>query len=440
MKKDLTQGGIGKTLLLFAGPMIAGNLMQQLYNIADSFIVGQFVGSGALASVGAAYSLMTFLNSILIGFCMGGGAIFSFYLGKGDKEKMKQAVHTAFFLIGGISLVLVAAAFIFLKPILWLLQVPDEVFSMMETYVWIIFFGIIFVFLYNFFAYLLRSLGDSAAPLYFLGSTVILNIILDTLLVVVFHQGIPGAAWATVFSQAVSGVGIFIYTWKKVPSLRFSIKAFHYEKGTAGEIFRLSSMASLQQSVMNFGILMIQGLVNSFGTQVMAAFAAVVKIDSFAYMPAQEFANAYSLFISQNFGAGKEERIRLGTRKAMGISAGFCMVISVLVILFARYLMMIFISPGETEIIRIGIGYLRIEGSFYLGIGFLFLLYGYFRGINRPAISLLLTVISLGTRVLLAYVLAPVPSIGVWGIWWAIPIGWALADITGFICMKKSRS
>ena len=436
MQKDLTAGPITKTMLAFAGPMIAGNLLQQFYNIADSFVVGQFVGPDALAAVGSAYTLMTFLTSILIGLCMGSGAVFSFYFGKNEPQKLKSRVQVAFLLIGGISVFINVLAFVFLSGILRLLRVPDELFAMMKNYVFLILFGIFFIFLYNFFAFLLRALGNSVAPLWFLGSTVVLNVGLDVLFVVGFRWGIEGAAVATVLSQAVSGVGIAAYTFIKEPSLRFQKTSFRYEKGAAPEILRFSLASSVQQSVMNFGILMIQGLVNSFGPQVMAAFAAAVKIDSFAYMPAQEFANAYSLFISQNFGAAKEERIRRGTKSAVGISLAFCAVISVLVFILAKYLMMIFISPENTEIISIGVGYLRVEGAFYCCIGLLFLLYGYFRGINRPVMSLVLTIISLGTRVALAYLLAPLPQIGVWGIWWAVPIGWILADVTGVVYMR----
>ncbi|MBC8559603.1 MATE family efflux transporter [Fumia xinanensis] len=435
MQKDLTAGPITKTMLAFAGPMIAGNLLQQFYNIADSFVVGQFVGPDALAAVGSAYTLMTFLTSILIGLCMGSGAIFSFYFGKNEPAKMKSRVQAAFLLIGGISVFINILAFLFLDGILRLLQVPEELFAMMRSYVFLILFGIFFIFLYNFFAFLLRALGNSVAPLWFLGSTVVLNVGLDVLFVVGFRWGIEGAAVATVLSQMISGIGIAAYTFIKEPSLRFGKNFFRCEKGAAPEILRFSLASSAQQSVMNFGVLMVQGLVNSFGPQVMAAFAAAVKIDSFAYMPAQEFANAYSLFISQNFGAGKEERIRRGTKSAFGISLSYCAVISVLVFILAKFLMMIFISPENREIIQIGVGYLRVEGAFYCGIGLLFLLYGYFRGINRPVMSLVLTVISLGTRVALAYLLAPLPQIGVWGIWWAVPIGWALADITGLAVM-----
>ena len=437
MKKDLTQGNVTKNMLLFAGPMILGNLLQQLYNIADTLIVGQFLGSDALAAVGSAYTLMTFLTSILIGMCMGSGALFSFYFGKKEEGKMKDSIRLSFVVIGAVTVLLNLLVMALRRPILRILQVPDTLMEMMHTYVWIIFTGIFFVFLYNYFAYLLRAVGNSVVPLYFLGSTAVLNVALDLIFVMVCKWGIAGAAAATVISQAVSGLGLMAYTWTREPQLRFSLFPIAPEKGAVAEILRFSFSSSIQQSVMNFGILMIQGLVNSFGPSVMAAFAAAVKIDSFAYMPAQEFGNAFSLFISQNHGAGQKDRVQEGMRSAVRVSMLFCALISLLVFLFAPSLMLLFISAEETGIIAIGAEYLRVEGTFYCGIGILFLLYGYYRGINRPEMSLVLTVISLGTRVALAYLLAPLPAIGVLGIWSAIPIGWVLADAAGILYLRQ---
>ena len=437
INQDLTKGNVTKSLLLFAAPMILGNLLQQCYNIADTWVVGKFVGADALAAVGSSYALMTFLNSLLIGLSMGGGAVFSYYIGKGDRERVRICAQTAFVLIGVLAVVLTLASQALMNPILTLLRTPAELYEMTREYLAVVFWGIFFIFLYNYFAFLLRSLGNSVAPLYFLGAASALNIALDLFFVCSLKRGLSGAAEATVIAQAVSGLGLGAYLWKKEPYYRFSLKRFLREEKPIGEICGYSLMTGVQQSVMNFGILMVQSLVNSFGPAVMAAFAATVKIDTFAYMPAQEFGNAYSIFISQNFGAGQRERVKQGTRKAMTVSAVFCGVISVLVFAFARFLMLIFVDAGETEIIEIGMQYLRIEGAFYIGIGVLFLLYGYFRGVNRPGVSLVLTVISLGTRVALAYVLAAVPAIGVLGIWWAIPIGWALADVTGIVLMRR---
>ena len=437
MKKDLTQGNVIKTMLLFACPMIMGNMLQQLYNVADTLIVGKVLGAEALAAVGSTYTLMTFLTSILIGLCMGSGAAFSFYFGKRDTQKMRECLNIAFVWIGAVAVVLTLLVVLFSDSIMRMLQVPKELLSMMGEYTEIVFWGICFVFLYNYFAYLLRGVGNSAIPLYFLGASAVLNVGLDLFFVVVLHWGIKGAAVATVFSQAVSGVGIMLYTWKKEPELRICLKEIRYSKESLKEILHFSTTASIQQSVMNFGILMVQGLVNSFGTAVMAAFAAGVKIDTFAYMPAQEFGNAFSLFVSQNYGAGKKERVRKAVKDAFRVSIAFCLVVSVIVFGFAKQLMQLFVSPQDIELMEIGAGYLRIEGAFYCGIGILFLWYGYYRGINRPERSLILTVISLGTRVLLAYLLAGIDAIGVLGIWWAIPIGWFLADVAGAIYYRK---
>ncbi len=425
------------TMLKFAGPMIMGNLLQQCYNIADTLIVGRYLGPDALAAVGSAYTLMTFLTSVIIGLCMGSSAVFSVYYGKKETMQMKKSMVTSFLFIGAVTVALNLLVFALIHSILHVLQVPEQVYGLMYEYVWVIFFGVFFVFLYNFFAFLLRSLGNSLVPLCFLGAAAILNIGLDILFVVSFQMGVSGAAAATVAAQILSGAGIALYTWCKEADLRPGGEKIVFDEATTAEVARNSGAACVQQSVMNFGILMIQGLVNSFGPVVMAAFAAAVKIDSFAYMPAQEFGNAFSLFISQNHGAGERERIREGTIRAWEVSMAFCAVISLGIFLTAPWLMQIFVDAGETEIIKTGVGYLRVEGAFYCGIGLLFLLYGFYRGVEKPEMSLVLTVISLGTRVLLAYVLSPVPAIGVAGIWWAIPIGWFLADLAGITCIRR---
>ena len=333
MKKDLSEGAITKTILLFAGPMILGNLLQQCYNIADTLIVGRFLGAHALAAVGSAYTLMTFLNSIIIGLCMGSGAVFSVYFGKKDEEGLRGSIGTSFGMIAVVTLIINGLVFLFLDPILRILQVPSDVYDLMREYVFVIFFGIVFIFLYNYFAFLLRALGNSVVPLWFLCISAGLNIVLDLLCVIVFQMGVSGAAFATVVSQIISGVGIALYTFQKVPEAH-SIFRRSGDRVLFREVLHNSFAACIQQSVMNFGILMIQGLVNSFGMAVMAAFAAAVKIDTFAYMPAQEFGNAFSLFVSQNHGAGRKDRVLKGMKKAAGLSTGFCVVISGLIFAF----------------------------------------------------------------------------------------------------------
>ncbi|WP_195279605.1 MATE family efflux transporter [Clostridium sp. J1101437_171009_A5] len=440
MSGDLTRGPITATMLLFALPMMLGNLLQQCYNVADTLIVGRFLGASALAAVGSSYTLMTFLTSILLGLCMGSGAVFSICHGAGDKDRLQRSLAASFLLIGGVTLVLNLAVFLLLDPILTLLQVPLDTRPLMREYLWVIFWGIAATFLYNYFASLLRAVGNSLVPLLFLAVCALLNIALDLVFVLVFHWGVAGAAGATVLSQYVSGLGIGLYTWVRCPQFRPDRSSFRIRMEQLREIAQFSFLTSLQQSVMNFGILMVQGLINSFGTTVMAAFAAAVKIDSFAYMPVQDFGNAFSTFVAQNYGARKAGRIRSGIRSAVAAALLFCVVISAAVCLFARPLMLLFVQPEEVEILAIGVQYLRVEGAFYCGIGCLFLLYGLYRAVGRPGMSLVLTVISLGTRVLLAYTLSAIPAVGVLGIWWSVPIGWLLADLAGFLYYRRRRA
>ena len=431
MKRDLTQGPVMRSMLLFAVPMILGNLLQQCYNIADTLIVGQFLGKNALAAVGSSFTLMTFLTSILLGLCMGSGALFSIRFGQRDEAGLREAVCASFVLITSAALLLSGAAFACLDFLRVFLRVPAEVWGFMREYLSVIFCGIAATFLYNYFASLLRALGNSVVPLIFLAVSTVLNIALDLWFVLGLKRGVTGAAEATVIAQYVSGIGIAVYTWFRCPQFRTGPRAISWS--CVREIASFSILTCVQQSVMNLGILMVQGLVNSFGATVMAAFAAAVKIDAFAYMPVQDFGNAFSTFIAQNYGAQKETRIRAGLKGAVGASMLFCVAVSALVCCFAHPLMAMFVGEGEAEIILEGIRYLRIEGAFYCGIGCLFLLYGLYRALGKPGMSVVLTVISLGTRVALAYILSAIPAIGVIGIWWSVPIGWALADIVGIL-------
>ena len=437
MYYDLTRGSISKSLFFFSLPMMAGNLLQQFYNIADTLIVGRVLGTNALAAVGSAYTLMTFLTSIFLGLSMGAGALFSIYRGKGEKEALKVAVFHAFVLIMAVTVVLNALVYLFLEPILTFLCVPAEVIKPMRQYLRIISAGLIATSVYNFFACMLRALGNSAVPLYFLAVSAILNIGLDLLFIIGFHWGISGAAIATIIAQYIAGIGIVLYALRCCRDVVSGWKNVPFDGQILKRIINLSALTCLQQSIMNFGILMVQGLVNSFGSVIMAAFAAAVKIDTFAYLPVQDFGNAFSTFVAQNYGAGNKDRIRLGTKQAFKMSILFSLVISALVFIFATPLMRIFVDYSAQDVIAAGVRYLRIEGSFYCGIGCLFLLYGYYRAVNHAEMSVVLTVISLGLRVALAYLFSG--FIGVTGIWISIPIGWVLADIVGILYMSVEQ-
>ena len=438
---ELTRGPVMQTMLRFAVPMILGDLLQQCYNIADTLIVDRFLGEGALAAVGSAFSLMTFLTSILLGLAMGSGTVFSIRFGQKDELGLKEGVLASFVLLGAVTIVLNILVFAGIDLIIWALRTPAELVSMMRAYLIVIFAGLVGIFLYNFFAALLRALGNSIVPLAFLAVSAGLNIVLDLWFVAGLGRGVAGAAEATVISQYVSGVGILLYTRAKFPQLFQRDPAVKLRRARLREITSFSALTCLQQSIMNLGILAVQGLVNSFGTTIMAAFAAAVKIDAFAYLPVQDFGNAFSIFVSQNYGAGRKDRIRQGIRVAAATSVCFGVVLSALVFVFAEPLMALFIDASSGQaVIAAGVRYLHIEGAFYALIGVLFLLYGLYRALGRPGMSVVLTVISLGLRVALAYALSALPGVGVVGIWWSVPIGWALADAFGiayFVVKRK---
>ena len=441
MENELTKGPVMQTMLRFAVPMILGDLLQQCYNIADTLIVGRYLGESALAAVGSAFSLMTFLTSIILGLAMGSGTVFSIRYGQKDEKGLKEGILASFALLASVTVILNILVFAGLYFIIWFLRTPEELVQMMRDYLSVIFTGLVGIFLYNFFASLLRSLGNSVVPLVFLAVSACLNIVLDLWFVTGLHRGVAGAAEATVIAQYVSGIGIAIYTFVKFPHLLRREQGVRLRKSRVKEITSFSALTCMQQSIMNLGILAIQGLVNSFGTTIMAAFAAAVKIDAFAYLPVQDFGNAFSIFTAQNYGAKKPERIKKGIRTAVLVSVSFSLLISLCVCLFAAPLMSLFIDASEAAVIAEGARYLRIEGAFYFMIGILFLLYGLYRALGRPGMSVVLTVVSLGTRVALAYALSAVPAFGVVGIWWSVPIGWFLADALGigYYVLRRKR-
>lgn len=437
-QQDLTKGHVMKTMSVFALPMIFGNLLQQGYNIVDTWVVGHIAGPDALAAVGAAFALMTFLTSVLLGLCMGSGTVCSLCFGRQDIKALKNSICTSFFLLAVVAAVLTALSLFGVSALILWMHIPQEITQITKEYLTVVFWGIPAVAAYNFFAAYLKAVGNSLVPLVFLGVSTVSNMILDLLFVAVFSWGTFGAALATVISQYFAAFGIGSYVLAKQQEVRQAFCGFRIQKGCLAEIAGYSFLTCMQQSVMNLGILLIQGLVNSFGTVVMAAFAAAVKIEAFAYMPAQEYANAFSTFIAQNKGAGQQKRVTAGIRCAVLTVFCYCIGVSVLICVLAKPMMLIFIKASQVAIVAQGVQYLHIVAPFYCGIGCLFLFYGLYRAIGKPSVSVVLTVISLGTRVALAYALAP--AVGAAGIWWAIPIGWGLADLAGMLYYHKRIS
>ena len=428
-ERDLTSGNITSGLWAFAVPLMLGNVIQQFYNLADTWIVGRYIGNIGLAAVGSSYTLMTFLTYIIIGLCLGNSTFISMEYGKKNIEKIRNGIYISFVMILAVTVGIIIIFYGFLDEIIKMLQVPKDTVADMKVYLVYVFIGFFATFIYNYISNVLRAIGNSVIPLIFLGVSVVLNVFLDILFVAVLKMGIMGAAVATVISQYISALGTFGYYFFQYPQLKVRKSDIKWNKSNFKSILSLSGFTCIQQSVMNFGILMVQGLVNSFGTTVMAAFAVAVKIDTLAYMPVQDFGNAFSVFVAQNYGANKVQRINEGIKSAVISIIIFCILVSSAVFVFANDFMKIFVS--NNQVISVGMGYLRIEGAFYIGIGILFMLYGFYRAVDKPIMSVVLTVISLGTRVILAYVLSAIDFIGVTGIWAAIPIGWFLADLVG---------
>ena len=411
MHQDLTQGSITRGLIRFSLPLMAGTLLQQTYNLADTWIVGRVLGENALAAVGSAFSVMVLLTSILTGLCMGAGVVVSQLYGQKNEGGMRLAAGNALVLIAAVAALLTAGAYSLRHPLMSLMNVPPAVQADLLAYLTIVFSGIIPVFFYNYTACLLRAVGASLAPLMFLLLSTVTNVALDILFVAVLGMGIPGAALATVIAQWLCAIACAVCFVRLAPGLAPTRDDLRIRPGLCRRIFAVSALTSIQQSIMNFGILMVQSLVNSFGVSAMAAFAA------------------------QNTGAGNTARLRQGFRTALGMTVIFCGAVSVLVCLFARPLLQLFLDPGAAEALAIGVTYLRTEGACYVGIGVLFLLYAVWRGMERAGMSVVLTVLSLGSRVALAYAFAP--RFGLMAVWLAIPIGWALADAVGLIALRR---
>ena len=432
---DLTQGSPAKKMVAFTLPIFIGNLFQQIYSVSDMFVIGRFLGKEALAAVGACSTIIIFITSILIGLCMGSGVYFADLVGAKDYEKLSVSISTSFLFILVVTAGIMLLTMVFIMPLMELFNIPEAVMELAKKYLIITVSGLPFMFLYNISTVVLRAFGDSKTPLIFLIIASTINVAFDFILVIVWPLGVSGPAISTLAAQFFSGIPLALYAIKK---MRFLQLKFSFQKTVFEQVARYSLLTSLQQSIMNFGILLVQGLVNSFGVTTMAAFAIGVKIDTFAYMPVQDFGNAFSTYVAQNKGANKNERIRQGFKSAILCSTIFSVLLSVLVFVFAPNLVALF-SDRDAGVIAQGTEYLRIEGLFYVLIGYLFIHYGFYRGLGHFRISIFLTIVSLGIRVCLSYLLIW-SGLTVTSIWWSIIVGWAIADFCGFYIYKKSIS
>ena len=422
----------GSALLLFALPMILGNLFQQFYNIMDSVVVGRFVSEEALASVGASYSITNVFIAIAIGGGIGSSVVVSQFLGAKQLGNMKTAISTTLINFLTLSVLLGTLGFLFNEPILAWMNTPENVFADASVYLSIYFVGLPFLFMYNVQAAIFQSLGDSRTPLYLLIFSSLLNIVLDLLFVIRFHQGVAGVAVATLMAQGLSAVISFTILLKRLKTYEVT-EAFHfYDMTMMVNMMRVAIPSTLQQSIVHIGMLLVQSVVNVFGSAVMAGFAAGTRIESICIVPMLAIGNAMSTFTAQNIGAGRPDRVKQGYRYCYAMVGFFAVVICIIMQLWGDLFIRGFLNEGSAETaFQTGMAYVRFISFFFLFIGLKATTDGLLRGAGDVVVFTIANLVNLAIRVIVAAVFAPI--IGVQAVWYAVPMGWAANYIISFM-------
>ncbi|EQF80957.1 MATE efflux family protein [Clostridioides difficile 342] len=434
--KDLTTGHEGKSIFFFAMPMLIGSLFQQLYNTADSIIVGRFIGKEAMAAVSGANPIMFLLVAALMGVSLGFSILVSQFYGSGDLKKVKATIDTTYILLFIGSILISILGIVFGGPMLKLMNTPESVFAQSKLYLTIIFSGILFSAGYNSVSAILRGLGDSVTPLYFLIIATILNIVLDLTFIVVLRMGVEGVALATIMAQAVSFIISIIYLNKKHEVLKFKIKGIVYDNKIFKDGLRLGLPSGVQQMLFSIGNMALQFLVNSYGTSAMAAFGAGLRIENFISLPIMNLGSAVSTFVAQNIGAGENERVKKGIRESIKMTLVLAVTVIALILLFRENLIALFNT--DKDVIKIGSSYLFIIGPFFLFIGTSFVLSSAMKGAGDSMFALISSIVSLWLwRLPASFMLSK--FFGTDGIWMGIPFGWTLGLIVTVIYYKKGH-
>jgi len=403
--------------------MLIGNLFQQFYNIVDSIIVGNFINKQALAAVGASFPVIFTLISFVIGIGSGATIVISQFFGAKDYDKVVRAIDTTFIFMFFVSIIITALGLLFGEEIFGLLQLPQELLPQAMVYFSIYIGGSFVFFGFQTTSSILRGLGDSKTPLYFLMIATIFNVLLDLLFILVFNMGIAGAALATVISQGGAFVTAIVYLNRTHELIQFSFKGLVFDKEIFKKSLRIGLPTSFQQSFIAIGMTALMGIVNQFGTNVIAAYSVGMRLNSLATLPAMNFGSALSMFVGQNLGAGKIERVRKGYLSTLLMSATISVLVTLVVVVFGSQLMALFTQ--DESVISIGAEYLLIVGSFYIIFSIMFSTIGVLRGAGATIITMISSLLSLwAVRLPIAWWLSG--EIGYEGIWWANPIGWAV--------------
>lgn len=423
----------GKALFFFAVPLILGNLFQQFYTTVDSVIVGQFVGEDALAAVGASYSLTSVFIMIAIGGGIGAGVITSQYLGAGNYGKMKTSVFTALNSFLGLSIVLGIIGFMANEQILRALNTPENIMADAVLYLKIYFVGLPFLFMYNILSSVFNALGNSKTPLYLLIFSSLLNIVLDLVMVKVFGLGVAGVAVATLFAQGLSAVISFRLLMRQLKSYQTKEERYRlFDPAMLGNMFKVALPSMLQQSIVSIGMLLVQSVVNGFGSSVLAGYTAGMRIESICIVPMIALGNAVSTFTAQNLGAGKPERVKRGYVAGMKIVAVFAVLICLFLTLLHDPIINAFLEEGsDITAYETGTSYLSFIAFFFVFIGLKAITDGVLRGAGDVVVFTLANLVNLGIRVTFAFTMAGI--LGVKAVWFAVPIGWATNYLISFI-------
>ena len=424
MTTDMTEGRIIPQLTEFTIPLVLGNLFQLTYNAADSVIVGKFVGDDALAAVGTAGPVMNMVILFISGMCMGAGILMSTQYGAKKYEQLERQISTT--MLGGLAFSAVVAVLLvlFAYPLLNLLRVPEDIIHSAAVYLRIVFVGLIFTFVYNFFSNTLRALGDSKVPLYFLIISAILNVMLDLLFVVVMKWGVPGSAAATVLSEALCCLFCMIYIKRKIPILCLGKKWKVFDISILWRTFTYGITSALQQMCIQLGKICVQTVVNVQGVAFIAAFTAINRVDDFAMTPQQNIAHAATTFMAQNKGAGKIRRMKRGFLSSIILQAMYTSVIAVVVFVLSRPIMQLFVSDGSEEVIRLGVSYLQLIAFMYFMPSATNIIQGFFRGLGDLKVTLISTILNMSARFLSAWLMIHVMGGGFECLAWANFVGW----------------
>ena len=427
--KDLTSGNERGLILRFALPMLLGNVFHQLYNVVDSIVVGNFIGKEALAAVGASFPVIFVFFALVLGITSGSTVVIAQYFGAKEIDKVKRTIDTLFIFLFFASIVIGALGIVFSREIFVLLGLPEEVIPMAETYLKIFFGGAIAFFGFIGTSASLRGLGDSKTPLYFLIVSTFFNIGFDLLFVIVFDWGIKGVAYASILAQGGAFLTAIIYLNRTHSIIHFSLLNLKFDRDLFRKSMRIGLPTGVQQTVVAVGMMALIGIVNKFGTTVIAAYTVSARVNSLATLPAMNFANALSTFVGQNLGAGKESRVRKGYVETLKMSSVISIIVSAVVLLFGHFIMGLFTE--DTGVIRVGVQYLTIVGSFYLVFSAMFATSGVLRGAGATVVPMITTILSLWLiRLPGAYFLSE--KFGAIGIWWSIPIGWVMGLLLAY--------